>query len=76
MVLYCHLDIQECDIEHLFFGELSYNFNSEEKIIVKEEIDTFLDLGVLVMTETLGPGYFSYFFFFQTKKDGFKLKRA
>ena len=51
MVQHCHLDIQKCDIEHLFFGELSYNFKLQEKIIVQEKIDTLLDLGVLVCTE-------------------------
>lgn len=45
MVQHCYLDIQKCDIEHLFFGELSYNFNLEEKIIVQEEITHFWTLG-------------------------------
>lgn len=51
IVQHCHLNINVDDIEHLFSGEVQYNFNVSEQQIISKEINKLLTLKVLQVVQ-------------------------
>lgn len=73
IVQHCHLDINTEDIEHLYLGELEYQFKKEEHKIIGEEIDKLLQLRVLQVTQRKADQIIPPIFLRRKKNDGYRM---
>lgn len=69
IVQHCHININVDDVEHLFSGEVQYNFNVSEQQIISKEINKLLTLRVLKVVQR-AEGQIISPIFLRRKKNG------